>query len=310
MLQQRAADAVHDAFRDAGGAGRIHHVQRRVELDARELEWSAGRAEVPERYRRGKAGKVGVRDDVGDDYDFLHRGQSCQHAADRRQRIQRLAAVEIAVGREQHPRPDLPEAVQHAVDAEIRRARRPHRAEAGRGEHGDDGFRQVRQEAGDPVARADAELAQPGRDPRDFGVQFAVGQGAPGSAFVAEHECDVVVAAGEQVLREIEARVREPLRSRHPVALLQHRRAAGRTDDRGELDERGPERFPLVHRPAPERRIVARWRAVALACQFGEARQVGRGDLLQRGRPDRFGHGEPVTCPGSWVPIRLRAWSR
>jgi predicted NBD/HSP70 family sugar kinase len=41
-----------------------------------------------------------------------------------------LAVVEVAIRREQHLRRDLAEAVEDAVDAEIRRARRPHRTDA------------------------------------------------------------------------------------------------------------------------------------------------------------------------------------
>ena len=68
----------------------------------------------------------------------------------------RLAGVAVAVGGDQHLRLDLAEAVEHALDAEIRRARRPDRAEARGGEHRDDRLRHVRQVAGDPVAGADA----------------------------------------------------------------------------------------------------------------------------------------------------------
>ena len=75
----------------------------------------------------------------------------------------RLAAVAVAVDGEQHLRLDLAEAVEHALHAEIGRAGRPDRAEAGGREHRDDRLRHVRHEAGDAVAGRRPARAAPAR---------------------------------------------------------------------------------------------------------------------------------------------------
>ena len=56
----------------------------------------------------------------------------------------RLAVVPVAVHREEHARLDLPEAIEHTLHAEIRRARRPDRALARRPQHRDDRLGHVR----------------------------------------------------------------------------------------------------------------------------------------------------------------------
>ena len=71
-----------------------------------------------------------------------------------------LAVVVVAVAGDQHLRLDLAEAVEHALHAEVGRAGRPHRADRRRRQHADDALGHVGQDGGDPVAGADARLAQ------------------------------------------------------------------------------------------------------------------------------------------------------
>ena len=59
MLQQRAAHAVHDALRHAGRARGIHHVQRRVERHASELQRSARAAELAEGHGAAQSAEIG-----------------------------------------------------------------------------------------------------------------------------------------------------------------------------------------------------------------------------------------------------------
>ena len=79
--------------------------------------------------------------------------------------VEALAAVGVAVHRDQHLRGGLGEPVDHAVRAEVRRAGRPDGAQARAGQQADEGLRGVRQVARDAVAAADAEGPQAGPDP-------------------------------------------------------------------------------------------------------------------------------------------------
>ncbi len=62
----------------------------------------------------------------------------------------------------------------------------------------------------------------------------------------------VAATRGEQVLGEIEARVRKPARARHLVPV-DERAFAALADDAREIPDRAPERLALVVRPAPQR---------------------------------------------------------
>ena len=79
-------------------------------------------------------------------------GRFLDDLRDARKRVVRLAVVVIALDREQHLRLDLAEAVEHALCAEVGRAGRPDRAEAGSRQHENDGLGHVRHERRDAVA--------------------------------------------------------------------------------------------------------------------------------------------------------------
>ena len=137
MLDQRAAGAVDDALGHAGGAGGIHDVERMVEgqTDERRLGVRVVRArlgdDVLDLARQGHPHQVvdgldGVSDGLRP---FAH--------------VEVLAAIFVAVAGDQHLGFDLAETVERALDAEVRGTRRPDRAEAGGGQHGDDGLGNV-----------------------------------------------------------------------------------------------------------------------------------------------------------------------
>ena len=87
---------------------------------------------------RGMPPRSRARLRVGHDDDAARRvGSFAAISARRGDDVDRLAVVEVAVGGEQHLGLDLAEAVEHALHAEIGRARRPDRAEARRRQHRD-----------------------------------------------------------------------------------------------------------------------------------------------------------------------------
>ena len=68
--------------------------------------------------------------------------------------VELLPAVAVPVHAEQHLRCELGEPVDHAAPAEIGGAAGPDGADAGGGQHRDDGLRDVRHDRHDPVAGA------------------------------------------------------------------------------------------------------------------------------------------------------------
>jgi len=293
LLDQRSAGTVHDALWHAGGAGRIHDVDRMIErqhFELRRMVFAAGeivpRHGAAQSVERQRVAGVGHHDELLDARNLL------EHAAHLRQAVEALAAVAVRIGREQHFRLDLAEAVDHAVDTEIRRAGRPRGAERRRGEHSDHGFRHVRHEAGDAVAVADAGLPERVREAADFGMQLGVGELALVAPLVAEHDRRAVVLVAQQVLREVEAHLRKPACSRHLFRIDQHRREVARGADSAEFPDQRPELFRRTHGEVVQRRVAADVLvADALAHEAHEAIHVGALDALVTRFPDRLVHG-------------------
>ena len=178
MLQQRAARAVHDALGHPGGARRIKDVERMIERcrDAAERHVSCAERLPARRPGSGRAQPFELRlaARVGDDDDPLDTRKLRQHLRHRRERVECLTRVEVAVSGEQHPRCDLTEPVEHPVHAEVRRARGPGCPQARRCEHGDGGLGKIGQEAGNPVAGNDAGRLEPVSNTRDLRMQLPV----------------------------------------------------------------------------------------------------------------------------------------
>ena len=145
--------AVHDRLRQPGRAAAEEHVERVVE-------------------RHGLEGELAARGPLGGDR-VLERRQAGLDRGDLLAPVDRLAAVRVAVDRDEHLRLDLREAVDHAARAELRRDAGPDRAEAGRGEEADQRLGDVREVGHDAVAAADAEPLQLGARARDPRAQLA-----------------------------------------------------------------------------------------------------------------------------------------
>ncbi len=260
-----------------------------IELRPHELERSACSAEiVPEGRVFGalaEGAELRRRAQIRDHDDLSDAGKLREHLAHRRERVDGLAGVEVAVRREQHLRGYLPEAVQHAVDAEVRRAGGPDGAQARRGQHGDDRLGQVRHEARYTVALAHARRLQARRDARDFLRELTIGKLAARAALVAEHDGGLVVPEPEQVLREVEARPRKELRARHVAGIGEHRAVTPVRAHVGEARELRPELLRLRDGPGVEVVVARQGQRAARVHAADEAGDVGFRDALGGRRP-------------------------
>src|SRR5262249_42248094 len=153
---------------------------------------------------------IGVQ--VRDDYHALDRRNALGDLAATIERVDLSARITISVGTEEHSRLDLPEAIKHAVHAEVRRARRPDCPDARGGNHRDDGLRHVRHEAGDAIADAHAKRAERGRNARDLVEQLSICQSTLAASLRPEDERLSIVAKAKQILREVDLRTDEPAR--------------------------------------------------------------------------------------------------
>src|SRR5439155_7375309 len=103
-------------------------------------------------------------------------------------RVVLLAVVAVAVGAEEHFRLDLAEALEHAVDAEVGRARGPDDSLGNRGEREHPRLGDVRDERRDAVARAQPERKQGLRGARHVAVEIGIGDTAAKARLVPEYE--------------------------------------------------------------------------------------------------------------------------
>ena len=219
--------------------------------------------------------------------DLLQAGQQRDDLLHLGAAVEVPAAVAVAVHAEQHLRRQLAEPVADPAPAEVGRAARPHRADAGGGEHRDHGLRGVRQAGGDPVAGTDAHAAQPGGEHPDAVREIRPGQPRERRALglVVQRVLARLLAA-QHVLGVVQPGPGEPVRARHgPAAEDRGRRRRGL--DAAVVPDRLPEAVQVGHRPAPQR-VVAVELVPALAGEPPDERgDVGAGDPVRARRPQQ-----------------------
>ena len=158
-----------------------------------------------------------------------HRPEQRRHAGHHLgiffQAVDRFAVVPVAIDTDQHLGLDLPEAVEHALHAEIRRGRRPDGSERAHRQHGNQGFRQVGQVAGHPVAGTDAGVDQEPLEARHLGIELGPAHPALDLVLAPEDQGFALVTILQQILGIVEACLGKPAGARHPVAIAQHRLA-------------------------------------------------------------------------------------
>jgi hypothetical protein len=248
MLEQDAAVAVDDRLRQAGRAGREEHVERVVERDRVEIERPRfGQELLP---WNGVGKRVASVRDVDDGVHGREPGADLGHLV---APVDPGLAPAVAVDCEEDARLELAEAVEHASGAELRRAGRPDRAEAGGGQERDQRLGDVRQVGDDPVAGADAEPPEPGARPCHLVAQVAEGQVERVTRLRAGEHRDRVelVVTAEHVRREVQPGAREPLGAGHRPRA-EHALVRGIRPNLEEVPDRRPEAVEVGHRPSPE----------------------------------------------------------
>ncbi len=265
LLDEEAAVPVDDRLRQARRAGGEQHAERMVERERVELERPRlGHELVP----LARVGQLVVRPaDERDMDDGLDRRQLLADLGDLVAPVDEPVAVPVAGRREQHLRLELAEPVDDAAHAELRRRRRPDRAEARGREERDERLRNVREVADDAVAGADAEPLQSGAGARDLVAQLAVGELDRIARLRMRDDRDLVqvLVAADHVLRVVQRRAGEPHRSGHRV-VAQHAFVRRVRADLEEVPERAPEALEIGHRPAVKL-VVAGERETALVLE-------------------------------------------
>jgi hypothetical protein len=162
VLQQGSAGTMHHALRKTRRPRGIEDIKRVVEIEALVRRYGGTAVRrlqpvIPFNSIHDAAG-VWCATEVGYDHHTLDLGYACNYLLHTRKRVDLLPGVAVAVGTEEHPRLDLTEAIDDAIDPEVRGARGPDRTQARCGKHGDHRLRHIGKESGHAVARYDAVL--------------------------------------------------------------------------------------------------------------------------------------------------------
>ena len=225
VLQQDACGSLYHALGAAGGAGGVHDVERLLGGELGEFEVFAVARAGAEVVVQGGAGDViqaRLPVQVGDQNDPLD-GRDLRHdPLELFQAVEALAGVEVAVSAEKHLRLDLAETVQYSLDAEVRRAGGPGRADADAGQHGDYRLGEVGHKAGYPVSRYDPGLPQGLRQTGYRAIQLGVAQPLRLAFFTLEYDRRPVVAKAQQVFGKVEPGAAEPVRAGHAGGIVHY----------------------------------------------------------------------------------------
>ena len=303
--QNHAAVAVHDGLGQAGGAAGVDDPQRVVERQPQRLEGcdfgivSGGSACV------ACAISYCFRSiQVVHQQHVLYRGQGCAQLGQHVHAVDVAPAVGHAIGCNQHLGRNLAKAVEHGVRAHVGGAHAPHRAQADRGQEGDDGLGNVGQVGRHAVARLHALRAQVQRQRSHLAAQLGPRQFALQALFVAADQRGLARRMGRCHMAQHLARVvhlcaGKPLGARHAVAR-QHGAVRGRGFDGEVVPHALPESIELGHRPAPQRVIAGEFEPVALAQPVLVQAQLGNvgGCCACLHGAQRSAHVPMATSPG------------
>ena len=258
VLQQGAADAVHDALGFAGGAGGVEDIERVVE--SHRLEGELGIV-LARQHLLPVVAKLQRVAEQGDHHRLLYAADLAHHAGDLLLNVDSFAVVAIAIHRKQHPRPGLAEALYHAGLAKVGAGGGPDCPEAGGCQHGNHGFRNIGQIGGDHIATTNPLMTQPLSQPGNLFPQFTPAQSAAWAPFDAGDDGRALVLAAQQVFGEVEAAVGEPAGALHILTVLRHY-VAELALDAAVLPYQRPETGGLLHRPLIKLRVVLQLQAV------------------------------------------------
>ena len=204
--------------------------------------------------------RFGLFVEIRQPHDVLQRRQVVGDAADFGVAGKVLAAEAVAVSREQELRLDLRETLDHRLDPEFRRGRRPYRTDGDGRDHGDGRLGQVRHIGDNAVAGLEAELSQlRGENPHLAGKlnpAHRLQRPRLGQMVKRHIRCAGLRFVAQKMLGIIDVRALEPPRARHDAAI-QHLLVRRRRLHLEIIPDRCPERFNIGHRPFPQGLIVS-----------------------------------------------------
>ncbi len=283
---------MHDPLGPAGGARGEQHPQRVAERHRLRYQVSRTRGARP-----AEPSGCGVRGEAepGKHDRRAQGGQQRGQLADVPAPVECPPAVPVSVGRDEHHRLQLPQAVGRRRRRVVLAAAGPDGAEARRGQEGDDRLGRVRHVPRDPVPGTDSQIAQQRGQVAGLLAQHPPRQQAADRSFSrlpgfpgVDQRDPVRVASPEHLLDVADPRSGEPLDVRHDRPG-QHPLVRRLRADAEVVPDGGPELLEPVHRPPPQLQVVAgQLGPPAPGEPAGKAGHVGRRDVAGVRNPDRL----------------------
>ena len=259
--------AVDDRLGKPGGAAGIDDPERMIERQPCGFEGVDLRPGRGQDVRKPRIGGC-VRSVAMDDDMFDGRKRSAQFV-DHLPPVMLPSRIGYAVAGDQHFWLDLLEAVDHRGRRHIRRTDAPDRADAGGGEKGDDGLRDVGEVGRDPIAGADAVRLEMDRERGGLAPQLRPAGFLQRAAFVAADDRRHVggmrrLDMPKHLTRIVDLCSGKPDRARH-LALRQHGGVRRRRAQLEIIPNALPEGVDLADGPLPQRLVIGEVLTVPLA---------------------------------------------
>lgn len=308
VLEHAASVAVDDPLGEPRRPRGEQHPQRSGELDLLEHRLARIGDQPVEGDGVQRAGHRILRSQRPDEDDAAHRRHRLAQLRHDVAPVVLLPGPPVAVHGDDHRRFDLAQAVQNAARTEVRRARRPHRTEARRGQQRDHRLRDVGQVRRDAVPGTDTQVPEGGRERIHLPTQLRGGDPARRPLLGdGDQRGPVPRRPREHGLGVVQPRPLEPTRSRHGPGV-EHRGARGGRADVEEAPHRAPEVLQLLHRPAPQAVVVVEGQVLFPLQPAQELPHRAAGDIsgrrLPRDRRSRRGRSRRGRRPAGEVTGR------
>lgn len=275
-----AAMAVHDRFRQPGGAAGIDDPERMIERQPHRLERMDRSARPCEDVgkqclRCGRRNGLAVQDDM------LDRGQRTPQLGHDIAPVVPPACIGDGVAGDQQFGFDLLEAVDHGGRGHVGRADTPDRTDAGACEKRDDGLGNIGQIGRDAVAGLDALVLQVQRERGRLAPQFRPTRLRQPAVFTGADDRGQAGGISRRDMPEhlpgiVDLRARKPDRARHP-ALGEHGRKRRRRLQIVIVPDAAPEAVEIAHRPSPHVLVISKSEAALLGEPVAVEGDLGNG---------------------------------
>ena len=272
MFEEGSSRSVHNTFRHACRARRVHDVKRMIKRQTLKINLRCIRFKIGNQPGIGIRRQVRLVRNQRHDHGALKRRQTICDCAKFFKRIVSLAVVPVAISAEEHFGRDLAKAVQYALDAEVRRTGRPHGPYGCARQHCCNGLRHVRHEATNPIAGDHPRLFETVGKAGDLGIEFGKTEGTCDLILSLENQGQSRILPTQKILRKIQSGVGKPAGAGHLLPVNDDGIRISCSNHPRPIPDVEPELFGRLNRPTMQLGVVLK---IPIPAQRGLTRKTG-----------------------------------